>query len=55
VLNAAAALVAYEGPSAAPVAEQVAAMLPRAEASIDSGAARSTLERWTALTQSLRG
>jgi len=54
VLNAAAALVAFEGTTAAPVGEQLAAMLSRAAESIDSGAARSTLERWVALSQSLR-
>jgi len=53
-LNAAAALVAYEGPTAAPIGEQLAAVLPRAAESIDSGAARSRLEGWVAISQSLR-
>jgi anthranilate phosphoribosyltransferase len=46
LLNAAAALVAYDGPSSAPVADQIAAMLPRAAAAVDTGAARSVLEDW---------
>ena len=54
LLNAAAALVAHDGVTMAPVAEQLAAALPRAAESIDSGAARSTLDRWVALSQSLR-
>jgi anthranilate phosphoribosyltransferase len=54
LLNAAAALVAHDGVTKAPVAEQLAAALPRAAESIDSGAARSTLDRWVALSQSLR-
>jgi anthranilate phosphoribosyltransferase len=54
LLNAAAALVAYDGASDAPIAAQLAAAMPRAAEAIDSGAARSTLERWVALSQSLR-
>jgi anthranilate phosphoribosyltransferase len=45
LLNSAAALVALD-PGDAPLAEQIAAGLARAAESIDSGAARRTLERW---------
>jgi anthranilate phosphoribosyltransferase len=54
LLNAAAALAAYDGVSAAPVGEQIGALLPRAAESIDSGAAAELLERWVAVSQSLR-
>ena len=46
LLNAAAGLVAYDGPSAAPIADQIAAALPRAEESLDSGKAAEALETW---------
>ncbi|MEN2418677.1 anthranilate phosphoribosyltransferase [Streptomyces rimosus] len=47
LLNSAAALVAL-APSAAPLAEQIAAGIERAAEAIDSGAARRALERWVA-------
>jgi anthranilate phosphoribosyltransferase len=54
LLNAAAALVAYE-PTGAPLTEQLAAGMARAAQSIDSGAAAATLERWVAVTKALAG
>src|SRR5438270_1774857 len=54
LLNAAAALAAYDGVTAAPVGEQIGALLPRAAESIDSGAAAALLERWVSVSQSLR-
>ncbi|MCW5952217.1 MAG: anthranilate phosphoribosyltransferase, partial [Propionibacteriaceae bacterium] len=48
LLNAAAALLAYAGPSSDPVAEQLAPQLSRAAAAVDSGAAATLLERWVA-------
>ncbi|OIJ97105.1 anthranilate phosphoribosyltransferase [Streptomyces colonosanans] len=45
LLNSAAALVALE-PTGAPLAEQIRAGMQKAAESIDSGAARRTLERW---------
>ncbi|MDT0461607.1 anthranilate phosphoribosyltransferase [Streptomyces gibsoniae] len=47
LLNSAAALVALE-PTGAPLAEQLRAGMARAEESIDSGAAKRSLERWVA-------
>ncbi|MFF3510652.1 anthranilate phosphoribosyltransferase [Streptomyces sp. NPDC002573] len=47
LLNSAAALVALE-PAGAPLAEQLRAGMARAEESIDSGAAKRSLERWVA-------
>lgn len=53
-LNAAAALVAHDGPGPATgLTEELAAQLPRAAEAIDSGAARSTLDRWAELTQTV--
>jgi anthranilate phosphoribosyltransferase len=46
LLNAAAGLVAVDGPTSAPVTEQLAAALPRAAESLDSGAAGAALEAW---------
>jgi anthranilate phosphoribosyltransferase len=51
LLNAAAALVALDGPSNAPVAEQLALALPRAAESLDSGAAGSALAGWIAASR----
>jgi anthranilate phosphoribosyltransferase len=48
LLNAAAALVAIDGPTSAPVADQLAVALPRATESLDSGAAKRALEAWVA-------
>ncbi|MFE4668497.1 anthranilate phosphoribosyltransferase [Streptomyces sp. NPDC056716] len=47
VLNAAAALAALD-PTGEPLTEQLRAGMARAERSIDSGAAKRTLERWVA-------
>lgn len=47
LLNSAAALVALT-PTDVPLTEQIAAGMERAAHSIDSGAARATLERWVA-------
>jgi anthranilate phosphoribosyltransferase len=46
LLNAAAALVALDGVTDAPVGEQLAPAMQRAAESIDSGAAQSALDRW---------
>jgi anthranilate phosphoribosyltransferase len=48
LLNAAAGLVAYDGPTSAPVAEQLRDALPRAAEALDSGAAGQALEAWIA-------
>ncbi len=50
LLNAAAALLAYTGPSGDPVAEQLAPHLEQAAEAVDSGAATALLERWVGLT-----
>ncbi|MYR60187.1 anthranilate phosphoribosyltransferase, partial [Streptomyces sp. SID625] len=47
LLNSAAALVALE-PGSGTLAERIRAGMARAAESIDSGAARGTLERWVA-------
>lgn len=53
-LNAAAALLAYEGPSLdAPLAPQLADRLARVSAAIDSGAAQRLLARWVEVTRAL--
>jgi anthranilate phosphoribosyltransferase len=54
LLNAAAALVAYDGVGPAPVADQVGGLLQRAANAIDSGAAKAVLDRWVTVSQSLR-
>ncbi len=46
MLNAAAALVAIDGAGPGPVTDQLAAALPRAAESLDSGAAGRALESW---------
>jgi anthranilate phosphoribosyltransferase len=53
LLNAAAGLVAHDGPSAAPVADQIAAAMPRAAESLDSGAAAHALETWVAASKAV--
>ena len=53
LLNAAAALAAYDGVTSAPVGEQLRPMLARAAESIDSGAAASLLDRWAATSRQL--
>jgi anthranilate phosphoribosyltransferase len=50
LLNAGAALAAYE-PTAGTVTERLAAGMVRAAEAIDSGAAKATLERWVAATR----
>ena len=55
LLNAAAALVAYDGVGPGPVTAQVAAMLPKAAQSVDSGAAAAVLDRWVAVSRALAG
>ena len=54
LLNAAAALVAYEM-TEAPLVDQLAAALPRAVTAIDSGAAASLLDRWVTTTRQRAG
>jgi len=54
LLNAAAALVAYDGVTSAPVVQQIGALLPRAADAVDSGAAAALLDRWVSVSQSLR-
>jgi len=51
LLNAAAALVAVDGPSAAPVTDQLAEALPRAAESLDSGRAAAALDAWVAASK----
>jgi anthranilate phosphoribosyltransferase len=51
VLNAAAALVALDGPTGLPVTAQLAAAMPRAAESLDSGAAASALHGWVAASR----
>jgi anthranilate phosphoribosyltransferase len=55
VLNAAAALVAADGPTTAPVTDQLAAALPRAAASLDTGAAGAALTDWIAASVAAAG
>jgi anthranilate phosphoribosyltransferase len=52
VLNAAAALVAVAGASDEPVTAQLAAVLPKAAESLDSGAAKQALDDWITTSQS---
>jgi anthranilate phosphoribosyltransferase len=54
VLNAAAALVALDGPSAAPATDQLAAALPRARESLTSGQAAKALDAWVAASVAAR-
>ena len=54
LLNAAAALAAYE-PAPGTVTERLAAGMSRAAEAIDSGAAKDTLDRWVATCAELRG
>jgi anthranilate phosphoribosyltransferase len=54
VLNAAAALVAYGKPASGRLEHDFAEELERARGAIDSGAARTKLQEWIAVTQSLR-
>lgn len=54
-LNAAATLLAFRGPSSAPLLEQLGAELGRARELLASGAALETLDRWVKVTQELSG
>ncbi|MFT4166641.1 MAG: anthranilate phosphoribosyltransferase [Microlunatus sp.] len=51
LLNAAAALVAYDGPVAGELVAQLAGALERARTAIDSGAGRAKLQLWVESTQ----
>ncbi len=51
LLNAAAALVAYDGPVAGELEAQLASALDRAREAIDSGAGRTKLQLWVEATQ----
>ena len=53
LLNAAAAIAAFEGDQDLDVRERIARGLKKAEAAVDSGATTALLEKWAALTQSL--
>jgi anthranilate phosphoribosyltransferase len=54
LLNAAAALAAYDGLTSAPVVEQLGSHLTRAAEAVDSGAAAAVLDTWVTVSQSLR-
>jgi anthranilate phosphoribosyltransferase len=54
LLNAAAALVAVDGPTSAPVTDQLATALPRAAESLDTGAAAAALSDWVTASQASR-
>jgi anthranilate phosphoribosyltransferase len=54
LLNAAAALVAVDGVTGEPVTAQLAAVMPRATESLDSGAAKQALDDWVAASQAER-
>lgn len=54
LLNAAAALVAVDGVTDAPVVDQLRAALPRAAEAVDSGAAASALAEWVDTSRRLR-
>jgi anthranilate phosphoribosyltransferase len=53
LLNAAAALVAVDGAGPGPVTDQLAAALPRAADSLDSGAAGQALESWVTTSRAV--
>jgi anthranilate phosphoribosyltransferase len=53
LLNAAAAIAAFEGEMDLSVQERIARGLKKAEQAVDSGATTALLEKWIALTQSL--
>jgi anthranilate phosphoribosyltransferase len=55
LLNAAGALVAFDGVPGGALADAFRGPLERAAAAVDSGAAATLLERWAALSTSLRG
>jgi anthranilate phosphoribosyltransferase len=53
LLNAAAAIAAFEGEQELSVHERITRGLKRAETAIDSGATTALLQKWISLTQSL--
>jgi anthranilate phosphoribosyltransferase len=53
MLNAAAAIAAFEGEQELSIHERIARALKKAEAAVDSGATTELLQRWISLTQSL--
>ena len=55
MLNAAAAIAAFEGERNLSVQERISRGLKRAEEALDSGATTALLQRWISLTQSLVG
>jgi anthranilate phosphoribosyltransferase len=55
LLNAAAALVAWEGPTDTPLADQLAPALDRAAETVDTGAAAAVLDTWVAASVAARG
>jgi anthranilate phosphoribosyltransferase len=54
LLNAAAALVAVDGVTTAPVTDQLSEAMPRVAEAVDSGAASHALELWIETSQRLR-
>jgi anthranilate phosphoribosyltransferase len=53
LLNAAAAIAAFEGDQSSDIKQRLTAGLERATAAVDSGAARELLRKWAALTQEI--
>jgi anthranilate phosphoribosyltransferase len=53
VLNAAAAIAAYEGRTELSLHERISAGVNAANSAIDSGAAQNLVSSWSALTQKL--
>ncbi len=53
ILNAGAAIAAFEGDLDSDIKERITAGVRRAETAVDSGAARDLLEKWAALTQEI--
>jgi anthranilate phosphoribosyltransferase len=54
LLNAAAGVVAFEGPDAGRLVEQLRAAVARCAAAIDDGAASAKLDRWVDASQLAR-
>jgi len=53
ILNAGAAIAAFEGNLKLDIRERIAAGVHRAQDAVDSGAAKKLLEKWAALTQEI--
>ena len=53
MLNAAAAIAAFEGEQDLDVRERIIGGLKKAEGAVDSGETTALLQRWISLTQSL--